>query len=231
MAYKRMDLAIKAAAADKEYERSLLMKWYDSAKADLDKADQRAWELYLTKFKDQINDENERMKTVGDIMLALAQEGRTANISLSDSLDVAIKKAAPIFAQINAAKKAGTGRTGKMSDEFKAWYYNTFGMPANPNDQRVIDEWERWQQTGAGLRLKTENPEAKIEKIQKLATQLLEKYSAGKMNWAEMYDTVKINFPDMPPDAINELLGGGIPYNPETGVWDTSKAWGRAIER
>ncbi len=73
-----------------------------------------------------------------------------------------------------------------------------------------------------------EDDAKKMVAIQNDAADLIGKYAKGDIVWPEMYDTMKIKHPDMPSDAINEILGGGIPYDAKTNTFDTSAAYGRA---
>lgn len=58
---------------------------------------------------------------------------------------------------LKAKPKASSGsgaKPAKMTDTFKAWYYQTFNQEADPNNQDVQAEWGRWQNTGGESRAK-----------------------------------------------------------------------------
>lgn len=50
----------------------------------------------------------------------------------------------------------------------------------------------------------------------------------GEKEWSEIFNIVKAKYPYFTNEEINQLLGGGIPY--EKGKFITEKAWGRAKE-
>ena len=51
---------------------------------------------------------------------------------------------------------------------------------------------------------------------------------SGDKSWEEAFNLLKKMYPQASDEVINAQLGGGIPYNQETGEFDTSDAWGRA---
>ena len=51
------------------------------------------------------------------------------------------------------------------------------------------------------------------------------------ISWASAFDQLKIKYPQATNETINAILGGGIPYDATTGVFDTSKAYGRAKKK
>lgn len=52
----------------------------------------------------------------------------------------------------------GGAKPAKMTDQFKAWYYKTFNESTDANPASAQAEWERFQSTGMGTRLKEEPP-------------------------------------------------------------------------
>lgn len=48
----------------------------------------------------------------------------------------------------------------------------------------------------------------------------------GDMTFQQAWNIMHNKYPELKNETINNLLEGGIPYN--KGVWDTSRAWGRA---
>jgi len=109
MAETRMNRALEAARADKEYEHGLLADWYNEVKSDLDKEDQRKWEMFLQDRETEIEDERLRKEQVGNIMLDLASNGYSSDISLSDDFDTALDKAAPIYADMRIKELMASG--------------------------------------------------------------------------------------------------------------------------
>jgi len=49
----------------------------------------------------------------------------------------------------------GAGGTTKFTPEFSKWYYETFKLPADPNNPKAKAEWERWVQTGKDIKSDT----------------------------------------------------------------------------
>jgi len=73
-----------------------------------------------------------------------------------------------------------------------------------------------------------EKKKKEVEEYSKTLKETLDK--KGKSYWGIAFKDMVTQFPDMPYNAINEVLGGGIPYDPATGTFDTGAAWGRAAQ-
>jgi len=106
-------------------------------------------------------------------------------------------------------------------------YY--FGNEKNPSKAQEISQ----EQYNAGYYKMTpgESPEEKeIVAFKKSAQDLVPKLLNKEMTWGVAWDTLHTNYPEASADTINNALGGGIPYDPATGKFDTSKAWGTALK-
>ena len=67
-----------------------------------------------------------------------------------------------------------------------------------------------------------------IQKFELKAVQFGYDIESDDKSWEEAFNLLKAEFPQASDETINAKLGGGIPYNQETGEFDTSGAWGRA---
>lgn len=74
----------------------------------------------------------------------------------------------------------------------------------------------------------TTSDDKDIKAFQKSAADLIPQLDSGKVSWAAAYDSLKAEFPKADPETINAILGGGIPYDKKTNVFDTANAYGRA---
>ncbi|MEA1909993.1 MAG: hypothetical protein U9M89_03150, partial [Patescibacteria group bacterium] len=83
--------------------------------------------------------------------------------------------------------------------------------------------YNEWMQRNSG-----EGDDADIQAFEEKGAKLIEKLDNGGIDWYTAFDSLKAEFPQATSDTINSILGGGIPYNEETGEWDTKNAWGRA---
>lgn len=63
------------------------------------------------------------------------------------------------------------------------------------------------------------------------AVGLIQDLDGDKLSWGAAFDTMRVKYPELTPDAINGLLGGGIPYNEATKKFETKQAWGRAVKK
>lgn len=72
--------------------------------------------------------------------------------------------------------------------------------------------------------------EKQIQAFQADAFDLIQKLDDPEVSvsWATAFDALKAKYPQASDATINAVLGGGIPYNPETGEFDTEGAYGRA---
>jgi hypothetical protein len=74
--------------------------------------------------------------------------------------------------------------------------------------------------------------EKEIQKFQSDAAEIIMKLDdpdpTKRISWGSAYDSLKAKYPKAAPETINAILGGGVNFNPATGQFDFSSAWGRA---
>ena len=73
------------------------------------------------------------------------------------------------------------------------------------------------------------NDDKEIKAFQEDAAKLIGDIDTGKIGFTTAFDQLKTKYPQADGNAINAILGGGIPYDPITGKFDSTKAWGRAV--
>lgn len=71
--------------------------------------------------------------------------------------------------------------------------------------------------------------EKEIVSFQKDAGDLIIKLDTDEIKWGAAFDSLKAKYPQASNDAINNILGGGVAYDPKTKTFGT--AWGRANKK
>lgn len=109
------------------------------------------------------------------------------------------------------------------SNEYKIRYDMT--DPENPKEMFKIDMGAKYKPDGG-------DDEKEITKFRADAAELIGKLDEpeSQVSWGTAFDQLRTKYPQATDDTINAILGGGIPYSPETG-FDTKKAWGRAKKK
>ena len=103
----------------------------------------------------------------------------------------------------------------------------TFDMTdkANPIELSAINLGPVETTGGAG-------DDTEIKAFQSDAAELIGKIDGDEdMDWATAFDMLRTKYPQATNETINNALGGGIPYNPETGEFNTKEAFGRAKKK
>jgi len=98
----------------------------------------------------------------------------------------------------------------------------------NKNTGEVIKDLGYAYKGGSGKDGEDTAEDKEIKEFQKEAGSLIKELDQNKISWAAAFDILKGKFPKASNATINAQLGGGIPYNPRTGEFDTAGAFGRA---
>lgn len=112
--------------------------------------------------------------------------GNVTYITLDESTGEIIAKASGGRIGKGRASSGGSvSSDGKMTDDFKAWYFETFKESVSDNPEAAQSEWERWKTTGASKR----------KPVEYTATQKLKLEAKGLLN-APREEQLKALFED-----------------------------------
>ncbi len=250
------DRAVDLLYKDREAKYNATIAKINLLRPQVEKEEQRylnQLKLQLAREQDALAQAKHEQSQIQNIKLQAIEAGITnpnvlAAIGRATSLDQATQI---LGTNIPQATQVETPTTRTVGGDLYQWNPSTGGWNLaikSPDDEKAPEtrvlgrdlyQWnpdtKSWELTARGAFASggggsgATDEEKEIQKFREDAGNLLPKLESGEISWGAAFDQLKLKYPRATNETIDAALGGGIPYDPETGEFDTERAFGRAI--